>query len=490
MSSDEDPFELIDRGNSFEAACDYWRSAECYSRSSICLRCRADGLSNQLRNGSGSGCGALGGGGGGGGQNSHSTKLATQRIIALYRAQSLEYMYKARHSLLEALQFENAQDRARTLEVAKSGTGSLDPLCSMISPEDRLMRKEIFELLFSGRCDGTQANSYLDEHIICTSDKMNHTTVLGKSNMGHGLDDFNSSNSVETVIQTQKGNPLLLAAQEPQVDSPRTLTADPSVNVDYLQAYSGDNCSKPPPLIIHGQTEDCQQSIESRLAKLDSSLLPSVRKSSSRSGGESETDHRVNEIKLGLGRLGVSLPDSTQKNHLLHKHNITNGDEVKQIIEQVSDEVRVERGLHMADGGNSNDLKECADEYTDNNDDGIDENDSMFEGFEDDEYNIDTLLTMSENLVAKLGVRINGEDNFSTQVVQIKRIQALLLEARLCLELDDASSKNGDEQLLVSVSKGSIEKKDERGSTSIMKNKAAVLVETAHFCITELLQHW
>ena len=63
-------------------------------------------------------------------------------------------MYKARHCLMQALQFENDQDRSNTLEVAKSGVGSLDPLYSMISDEEGRKRRLIFETLFtSGSID-------------------------------------------------------------------------------------------------------------------------------------------------------------------------------------------------------------------------------------------------------------------------------------------------------------------------------------------------
>ena len=93
MAAEEDPSELIKLGSAFEKASDNWRSAEFYSRASTCLRTRADDLSSQIR-------------GGGHGD---------RKVVSLFRAQSLEYLYKARHCLLEALWFENDQDRSRTV---------------------------------------------------------------------------------------------------------------------------------------------------------------------------------------------------------------------------------------------------------------------------------------------------------------------------------------------------------------------------------------
>ena len=37
-NQDEDPFDLIQKGNAFEAASDHWRSAEFYTRASKSLR--------------------------------------------------------------------------------------------------------------------------------------------------------------------------------------------------------------------------------------------------------------------------------------------------------------------------------------------------------------------------------------------------------------------------------------------------------------------
>ena len=41
---DEDPFELIQKGNGCEASCDHWRAADHYGRASRRLLARADDL--------------------------------------------------------------------------------------------------------------------------------------------------------------------------------------------------------------------------------------------------------------------------------------------------------------------------------------------------------------------------------------------------------------------------------------------------------------
>jgi hypothetical protein len=454
MSSDEDPFELIEKGNAFEAACDYWRSAEYYSRSSICLRYRADGLSSWPRKGDG--------------WDYHSAKEEKQRIIALYRAQSLEYLYKARHSLLEALQFENDRDRAQTLEVARTGTGSLDPICSMISSGDRTKRNRIFELLFSGRCEAFNVGTQL-----CTSEQVNHAAA-GEPNKIQDLNDLNSSK--------QQVNPLLLVNESSWGNSPPTLNNDPSVGTGTHSDKPAENSSRS---IFHYEKDDRQQSIESRLAELNSSLLPSVpsrHDSCSTRADDGENNKRMNEIRRGLGRLGVVLPESARKSDLMDRH-LTSGDQVNLVVEQLKDEIRIERGIHVDGGGGSN---EYADEHTYSNDDGIDETDSMFEGYEGGEYDVDALLTMAENLVAKSGVKLDGKGAFSSQITQIGKIQVLLLEARLCLELNPSSQDSNAQLKEVSKTEGLVEKDQSAKGLE----KAVALMKNAYLCMQELMQHW
>ena len=73
-------------------------------------------------------------------------------------------------------------------------------------------------------------------------------------------------------------------------------------------------------------------------------------------------------------------------------------------------------------------------------------------GYEDDDdLDVDALLAKAENLVAKTGINAGGEGKFSSELVQIRRVQALLLEARLCLEMVQA--KSDDEDVLPNNSK-------------------------------------
>ena len=393
MFNDEgDPFELIERGNAFFSASDHWRSADCYSRASTCLRDRADTLSTQIKNG----------------DHDQSVESEKRKVVSLFRAQSLEYLYKARQCLLKAMQFENDQDRSRMLDVARLGKGSLDPLAGTISSQDGEDRNLTFRRLFS-RC----------------------------------------TNMMEVGIQTN---------------------ADDGVDVDQINTS---------PIDAH------KQLLESRLAKLDSSLLPNISPPVI-FGSQSGTKNRMEEIHRGLGRLGVSLPDSSKRELL--PDTLSTENQMKLIINQARDEVRVEQlGMHLETGKYSNNLDASVSVSAD--DDVINENDSMFDGFEDEEYDIDTLLSKTESLLTKTEIRTDGEnEELHSDLVQIRRIQALLLEARLCLEI--ARSKSSD-----SVTTHEKEEEDEccvknnDQSNAAMKNKARCLIEGVQDCVKELLNN-
>eukprot|EP00581_Thalassiosira_minuscula_P028713 CAMPEP_0183754946 /NCGR_PEP_ID=MMETSP0739-20130205/3803_1 /TAXON_ID=385413 /ORGANISM="Thalassiosira miniscula, Strain CCMP1093" /LENGTH=608 /DNA_ID=CAMNT_0025991601 /DNA_START=6 /DNA_END=1829 /DNA_ORIENTATION=+ len=457
MATEDDPFELIQKGNAFEAASDHWRSSEYYGRASSRLRSRADDLSSQIRSD--------------GNPADAAAASEKRKVVSLFRAQSLEYLYKARHCLLEALRFENEQDRTRTREVAQTGTGSLDPLCSMIDAEECERRRLVFERVFSAEGLQGLVESKTEEAKdgVAEDDAMKKSPSEAKQNDKQIID--------ESAFEEEEGNATLEsppAAPAAQINdnannmSPQNPTASNNNNVPSSTSQSNA-----------AGVDDRRQSIESRLAQLDTSLLPNVPPpfiSGSRTaaggggGGNNDDQSRIDEIRRGLGRLGVSLPDNNtgsrgDKKSLLLPPNISAEDQVKLIIQQAQDEVRVEKGLHVVGGegneskNNTNGLIDATNIFNQDSfdDDIIDENDSMFEGYEDDDYDIDALLSKAETLVARTssGMGLNGGDGeggggeggikCSSEIVQIKKVQALLLEARLCLEMERMPPKSSEE---------------------------------------------
>ena len=474
MAADEDPFDLIKKGNAFEGASDHWRAAEFYSRASVCLKSRADDLSFQIRSSSNSG------------QSDEAAVGEKRKVISLFRAQSLEYMYKARHCLLEALRFENEQDRSNTLEVAKTGSGSLDPLFSLIAEEERTKRAVIFNTLFTGIWEERDSEKPDVAEVGTQAD----TTLLVDETGAGSSEQTNGSEEI-------KGN--------------RIETDEDAERIDATTSSQADNTARNPN--PNNNIDDRQQDIESRLAQLDSSLLPNVPPpfiSGSRTSGC--TDGKLEDIQRGLKGLGVYVPDSSGKRSDLLHENLSADDQVKLIIQQAQDEVRVEKGLHNEQSGESNDFVN-----TSGLDDSsvIGEDDSMFEGFEDDEdddMNIETLLAKAESLVKKTDDEvIAGGEHSTSELIRIRKVQALLLETRLCLEMVQSQKSSEEEVKPTTEAEEGTKDKDQdetddddeddksresnndnenNGSDAAARKKANELIGNANDCLTKLMKEW
>ena len=394
-----DPFDLIRRGNEAEAANNHWASSNHFSLASNRLRELADDLSDQIS----SGC----------------APESKRKVVSLYRAQSLEYLYKARHCLIEALRFENENDRNQVSEVAKSGSGILDPLYSFLTEEEHHTRRLTFERLF------------------CGNERPNDETTKEGSNDGGGAEGRTHEIPVEVEDTCSQSNPC-----------------DHASDVE-AQTQQENN------LDVDGRA----QSIESRLANLNSTLIPKVPPpfvSGSRTIAPS-SEEKLAEIQRGLAGLGVTIPDNSNNSDLVSE-SLSPEDQVKLIIQQAKDEVQVERG------GEDEHLKGADDE-----DSYIDENDSMFLGFEENEdYDIDTLIAKAEKLIAP---KDGGPHlTHSNEVSCIRKVQALLLEARLSLEVENNSTKASE----------TCQEADEMPE----RKPARQLVVTGRNCLNELIDEW
>lgn len=355
---DEDPFDLIQKGNAFHSSSSHWSAAYAYSRASLALRHRADAISASPA-------------------FTRAKKNEQEKIISLYRAQSLEYFYKARHSLLTALTFENEQDRRNTCEVAEVGVGALDPTCCFIGKEEGERRRRIFDQLFVMQEGG---NDCIDRTVGQGTKKETQEQL----NVVGGSDDNNDD-----------------------IDIPHAPSKSLVANTSSTETAAS----------VHdvSMNDDSQQ--------------------------------RLNDIRSGLKRLGVSLPDEYQGNkpYVVGNEQLSNEDQVNLIIQQATDEVRVETS---SVGHN---------EKHDIDDLEINESDSMFDGYQehldDNDNDLDSLLIKVEKMVASIskrdGAEMEEKDHeqhydilHDHRLQMIRNAQALLLEARLCLELEREEEDN------------------------------------------------
>ncbi|EJK56241.1 hypothetical protein THAOC_23918 [Thalassiosira oceanica] len=147
----------------------------------------------------------------------------------------------------------------------------------------------------------------------------------------------------------------------------------------------------------------------------------------------SSSEEKLEEIQRGLAGLGVKIPENSKDSELI-SDSLSPEDQVKMIIQQAKDEVQVERGRKVENS-------KCADE-----DSYIDENDSMFLGFEEDEDDdVDALIAKAENLIAGDCPK-DGSPHLThaNEVSCIRKVQALLLEARLSLEVKNKTEETSD----------------------------------------------
>ncbi|KAL3802644.1 hypothetical protein HJC23_011968 [Cyclotella cryptica] len=422
----EDPFDLIQRGNAFHSSSSHWSAADAYSRASLALRHRANVLSASAP----------------AKKKTKPTKKENdgveeeeeEKIISLYRAQSLEYFYKARQSLLTALAFENDQDRRNTCEVAKMGAGALDPTCCFIGREEGERRRRMFERLFI--MDG------------------GNKECMDRDGGGDGV---------------TKGT-----REERNVEEGK-----------------GDN------------------TVEMDIPHAPSTLLVVNNSTTASAAANDDPQKRLNDIHSGLKRLGVSLPDDYQSNkhYVLGIKPMSNEDQVKLIIQQATDEVQVETASNGTD------------EKHDRTDWEINENDSMFDGYQehiddDDEDNdLDTLLIKVEKMAASMSKRDESEMEekekdreqhqdhlYDNRLQMIRNAQALLLEARLCLELEreeedmSCSGNDSDEfsggQKDTSTDNGTVNEAKDDSVGCHRRRKARDRIDCAVRCLQHGLSTW
>ena len=468
---DNDPFVLIEKGNAHEAASNFWKSAEMYTKASICLRSRADQLSS----------------------SSSSTPLSPmerdgtkkheeerRKIISLYRAQSLEYLYKARKSFIMAITNENDQDRQQLLNVAKSGTGKLDPTMSCITVQESEDRRKVFQTLFAGLLDeaGSEDDGKKKMEDCCSKCK----------HINEPKEERRPSTQMNVDVVKDKtihpaGNSI--ESMEARLAKLNASLANNTSNTDNMTKNSNNSIPPdvPPPFI-----------------------------SGSRSSYNNGSDqHRLQNIHDGLKRLGVSMPNNNKDSIIATTENLSEDEQVKLIIEQAQDEVRIEQTTegrkHEIENTSSAYSNNVLDYMNDDNDDDIDENDSMFDDYEDEEDDIDSLLMKAENLVAKTSAEIKGNNMMSNtssslpiskenvELAQLRRAQALLLEARLLLDMGSAEEKL-DEGEDNEKENGSSDKPAKQNATNnnnkgtSARSKAKERVEDANKCLKEVLLGW
>eukprot|EP00560_Eucampia_antarctica_P008818 CAMPEP_0197829184 /NCGR_PEP_ID=MMETSP1437-20131217/5634_1 /TAXON_ID=49252 ORGANISM="Eucampia antarctica, Strain CCMP1452" /NCGR_SAMPLE_ID=MMETSP1437 /ASSEMBLY_ACC=CAM_ASM_001096 /LENGTH=600 /DNA_ID=CAMNT_0043430717 /DNA_START=48 /DNA_END=1850 /DNA_ORIENTATION=- len=309
-----DPFQLIERGNAYESSGNHWGAAGCFGRASLVLKCEGDKVFSSIENSSSKPKRELGI------QSSMKQILAEGRRLSeqekignLYHTQSLDYLYKARDCLIQALRFENEDDQNRQKQTKDLQSienrrcteleGSLkmqlpheifQPLLRLISPVEAVRRTRIFQQIYS---------------------------------------------DIEQQEQSVLPNPPAVVAlkEMEEVNSNQLKTIPPNIDTNIEQI----NNEEEHPSLENQETDPSQLSLEERLARLESTLPPRAK----------TDEQRVLDIRQGLDQLGVHILESTPIQQAIP---ISEDEEVENIIAQVTDEALYYNSTDGTDEDNQN----------------------------------------------------------------------------------------------------------------------------------------
>mmetsp|Transcript_22889 Transcript_22889/g.34154 ORF Transcript_22889/g.34154 Transcript_22889/m.34154 type:complete len:715 (+) Transcript_22889:65-2209(+) len=417
-NDDEDPFLLIEKGNSLESSHNQWGSSDYYSRASSILWNKSFNMLMKNKN-KGKIVNA----------NSNSNKKALnqeeKKIAALYHDQSVEYLSRARQSLIGALMFEREEDLRRWGNTEPmvdiicrgrdgGGDGNGDdrngqsqsnlnlyshelfvfaPLMNILTNEEMDRRVDTFRRLFVA--PPVNGNVAVDADIdVDANVKVNETDEDVQINM-EATKEYSSAAVQVEVPDEQKGcndsNQKSSNEQAlPPPPLPTTTTTNnnvESIDASSCEGFDGVSNKQEKSRSSHSHYSDeetsTQNDVTSLEKRLNSLVIPSKlnEEESTQGGGanaemtlaltleqrlanldsslpnkvlQKSDDERLEKIKSGLGNLGVFLP-SQNKDNLLNDHSMTDEEQVEMIMNMAKDEVALEKKSAVENGEDDDD---------------------------------------------------------------------------------------------------------------------------------------
>jgi hypothetical protein len=328
----EDPFSLIEKGNSLESSHNKWGSSDYYSRASSELLNEFQALNATIGIGNDEADN----------ENSKKNRKDEQKkIAALYHDQSVEYLNKARASLIGALMFEREEDLKRWADtepmveaISRSSRSSqssnkqanletqvFDPLMTMLTDDQVKRRMETFRRLFVSSL--VVSNDITTD--IATKDAETSTKEL---ELEHQLlkDIPEKKNDIITESKhiAEKKDETVDNNEVTELEQRLANLVPANNNLDEQFHSESTNTND-----VKNETE---LSLEERLANLNSSI-PQKMKSD---------NERLENIQSGLGDLGVYVP-SQNKNNFLHEQEMTEDEQIQLIMDMAKDEVALDK---------------------------------------------------------------------------------------------------------------------------------------------------
>mmetsp|Transcript_20528 Transcript_20528/g.23248 ORF Transcript_20528/g.23248 Transcript_20528/m.23248 type:complete len:575 (-) Transcript_20528:37-1761(-) len=489
-TEDEDAFSLIEKGNALQSAFNRWGSSDYYSRASSTLRQMSSLGLSELRY---STISTLAG------QIAEEEEEAQVHVVpvvkqhpknkndahvlrkinALYHDQSVEYLHKARQSLIGAMMFEREEDMKQWAdnepmveafsELSDSSEFDqikpFDPFMVMLTPEQRNRRMKTFERLFVSQQNGLEEEMHdhgndsrickicrkVEEDIVIMENELKIESDLD-INAQHELlqekEDIVMENNDDSSIQENEIDSLQerLSKLAPIVGDQSLLNEDErDVQAESKSTTTDDNDDDDDNDDNNRDRDNVELTLEERLMRLENSLPSSMKPKTDK--------ERIENIKSGLGDLGVFIPSQNNKQSIDDDNILSEDEQIKEIMDMARDEVELNKKYAgESDGGedsHDNDVEEILRKS------GIRINLPLDgeEEFGNDQQNLKKMegeFWSSMNNLADSADTDLLHDEDGREMQQLKqslaKAQQLLLQASICLEENDDASASETER--------------------------------------------
>lgn len=312
--NDDDPFTLIEKGNSLESSKNRWGSSDYYSRAHSLLLEEYHNMmktihkdstfdidTNVIEPKS----------------NDKQKYSQKKKVAALYHDQSVEYLHKARQSLIGALMFEREEDLKRWGDIEpmvdivhynnnqRKEEVVFDPIMMVLTKEEMERRIDTFRRLFVSSWEKVPDNIHGNKK---EKDVVVHDIEVQTEPMNDETDLDRNNEYDQGTISLEERLAMLAPINTKSNDN----------------GYGNGN---------EAVNDEIELSLEQRLAKLNSSLTnKSIQKSD---------DERFKNIQSGLNDLGVYIPSNNVKN-VLDDHSLTDDEQFNLIMNMAKDEAALD----------------------------------------------------------------------------------------------------------------------------------------------------
>ncbi len=309
--NDDDPFTLIEKGNSLESSNNRWGSSNYYSRAYSLLLEEYHTIMKTIKDSTSTDVNEP--------KSNDKIYIQKKKVAALFHDQSVDYLHKARQSLIGALMFEREEDLKRWGDIEpmvdivhynnyqRREEVVFDPIMMVLTKEEMERRMDTFRRLFVSSWEKESDDDFhgnsKEKDVVVVHDIQVQTEPMNDET------DMDANHEYDQGTTSLEHRLAMLAP----------------INTESNYNNNGDG--------DEGVNDDIELTLEQRLAKLNSSLTnKSIPKSD---------DERFENIQSGLNDLGVYVPSNNEKN-ILDDHSLTDKEQFNLIMNMAKDEAALD----------------------------------------------------------------------------------------------------------------------------------------------------